>query len=472
MRIELNAYESDILHNVKSAAADLGFPAFAIGGFIRDKFLERPCKDIDIVCLGSGIELARHVKERFYPNAHFAFFKHFGTAMLKLDEIEVEFVGARKESYSEDSRKPHVEDGTLEDDQNRRDFTINAMAMSLEPDSFGELIDPFDGVLDLELKLIKTPTDPHTTFSDDPLRMMRAIRFATQLEFDIEQKTFKAIGDMAKRITIVSQERITTELNKIVESRKPSIGFNHLFDTGLLQIIFPEMTNLHGVDRVGRYAHKDNFYHTLQVLDNTADRSDNLWLRWSAILHDIAKPATKRFEKGHGWTFHGHEAVGAKMVPRIFRRLKLPLNEHMKFVQKMVMLHLRPISLTKENISDSAIRRLIFDAGDDLDELLQLCEADITSKNKEKVIRYTANLKMVKEKIIQVEERDRIRNWQPPISGELIMETFNIKPSKEVGIIKSAIKDAILDGEIHNDYDEAYQFMLQKGAELGLSVSS
>ena len=468
MKLSLSTYEQDILKKVGKSANDLGYPAYAVGGFVRDKILGRPCKDIDIVCVGSGIDLAKKFKEQFFPKAPFSYFKNFGTAMIKLDDIEIEFVGARKESYRRDSRKPIVETGSLQDDQNRRDFTINAMAIKLSETDFGEVIDPFDGLVDLANNLIKTPLEPATTFSDDPLRMMRAIRFATQLNFTIEENTYNAIEPLKERIKIVSQERIIDELNKIILASKPSIGFKLLFNTQLLHIIFPEMVNLYGVDKVGRFAHKDNFYHTLQVLDNTADRSDDLWLRWAAILHDIAKPATKRFEEGHGWTFHGHEALGAKMVPRIFRQLKLPLNEHMKFVQKMVMLHLRPISLTKENITDSAIRRLIFDADDDLDQLLKLCEADITSKNSEKVKRYTKNLKLVKKKVEEVEERDRIRNWQPPISGELIMKTFNIKPSKEVGLIKNAIKDAILDGEISNDFEEAFKFMKLKGIELGL----
>ncbi|MEZ5001975.1 MAG: HD domain-containing protein [Chitinophagales bacterium] len=470
MTIALTPYEQDILKKVSQSASDLGYSAYAVGGFVRDKILGRSCKDIDIVCIGSGIELAKKFKEQFYPNAPFSYFKNFGTAMIKLDDIEIEFVGARKESYRQDSRKPIVETGTLQDDQNRRDFTINAMAIQLTEDDFGKIIDPFNGLADLADQLIKTPLAPEATFSDDPLRMMRAIRFATQLNFRIDESTYNAIEPLAERIQIVSQERIIDELNKIILASKPSIGFKLLFNTKLLHLIFPDMVNLYGVDKVGRFAHKDNFYHTLQVLDNTADRSDDLWLRWAAILHDIAKPATKRFEEGHGWTFHGHEALGAKMVPRIFRQLKLPLNEHMKFVQKMVMLHLRPISLTKENITDSAIRRLIFDANDDLDQLLQLCEADITSKNADKVKRYTRNLKLVKKKVEEVEERDRIRNWQPPISGELIMKTFDIKPSKEVGLIKNAIKDAILDGEIANDFEEAFNFMKQKGHDLGLQV--
>ncbi|MCP4121825.1 MAG: HD domain-containing protein [Bacteroidetes bacterium] len=470
MQIGLSKYEEEILRKIGQAADELGFPAYAIGGFVRDKLLDRQCKDIDIVCVGSGIELARRVKDRFFANAGFSYFKNFGTAMLKVGDLELEFVGARKESYRRDSRKPIVEDGSLEDDQNRRDFTINAMAIDISDAGFGKMIDPFNGIEDLNNKIIRTPDEPEKTFSDDPLRMMRAIRFATQLEFTIEEQTYKALEPMHSRIEIVSKERISDELNKIILASRPSIGFKILFKTKLLHVIFPEMILLHGVDKVGRHAHKDNFYHTLQVLDNTADRSDDLWLRWAAILHDIAKPATKRFEEGHGWTFHGHEVVGARMVPRIFRRMKLPLNEHMKFVQKMVLLHLRPISLTKDNISDAAIRRIIFDAGDDLENLMKLCEADITSKNEEKVKRYTQNLKMVLVKIEEVEQRDHIRNWQPPITGEMIMEAFGIKPSREVGIIKNAIKDAILDGDIKNDHDEAFAFMLAKGSELGLKA--
>lgn len=468
MQIQLTDYEEDILRKTGEVADRMGYPAYAIGGFVRDKLLGKESKDIDIVCVGSGIELAKALKSAHFQNAPFSYFKNFGTAALRLKDLELEFVGARKESYRSDSRKPAVEDGTVEDDQNRRDLTINAMAIQLNAAGFGELIDPFNGLSDLKEGIIRTPLAPEKTFSDDPLRMMRAIRFATQLEFTIEETTYSGIAPMAERIRIVSQERITDELNKIILARRPSIGFKLLFNTGILQIIFPEMCELYGVEKVGRFAHKDNFYHTLQVLDNTADRSDDLWLRWAAILHDIAKPATKRFETGHGWTFHGHEAVGARMVPKIFRRLKLPMNEHMKFVQKMVMLHLRPISLTKENITDSAIRRLIFDADEDLDALLRLCEADITSKNDAKVKKYKSNLKLVKKKIGEVEERDRIRNWQPPVSGELIMKTFGISPSKEVGTIKNAIREAILDGVIRNDYQEAYDFMLKTGEEIGL----
>jgi poly(A) polymerase len=457
-----------ILREVAAASESLGLDSYAIGGYVRDKLLGRPCKDIDIVCVGSGIELAKATAERFKPKPKVTIFKNFGTAMLKVLDWEIEFVGARKESYRSDSRKPIVEDGTLEDDQNRRDFTINALAISLRQQDFGELTDPFNGLKDLDQGIIRTPLDPQATFCDDPLRMMRAIRFATQLNFQIEEQTLAAIEPLANRLKILSMERIIIELNKIIASPKPSIGFRLLFDTKLLHQFFPEMVKLQGVQMIENYGHKDNFYHTLQVLDNVADRSDDLWLRWAAILHDIAKPPTQRFEKGHGWTFHGHEVLGSKWVPKIFNRLKLPLNEKMKFVQKMVFLHLRPISLTKDNITDSAIRRLLFDAGDDLDALLILCESDITSKNPNKVRRYTENLQLVREKILEVEERDRIRNWQPPIDGELIMKTFDIKPCKEIGLIKNSIKDAILDGDIPNDFEAAFQLMLERGAELGL----
>ena len=446
----------------------MGIQAFAIGGFVRDKLLQRECKDIDIVCTGSGIELAHQVAAGIQPHPHVAYFKNFGTAQIKLDDIEIEFVGARKESYRRDSRKPIVEDGTLEDDQQRRDFTINALAIQLNEAEFSQVTDPFNGLEDLKNGIIRTPLDPHITFDDDPLRMLRAVRFASQLNFRIEDKTYKAIEPLASRLKIISQERITDELNKIILSPVPSVGFRLLFNTTLLHQFFPEMVKLHGVSMVENYGHKDNFYHTLKVLDNLSENTDNLWLRWAAILHDIAKPATQRFEEGHGWTFHGHEVVGARWTPKIFARFKLPLDEKMKFVQKMVALHLRPISLTKDNITDSAIRRLLFDAGEDLESLLLLCEADITSKNEQKVERYKANLKLVQQKIKEVEERDHIRNWQPPIDGELIMKTFNIRPSREVGIIKEAIKDAILDGVIPNDYDAAYRLMLEKGKILNL----
>ncbi|MBL0288657.1 MAG: HD domain-containing protein [Bacteroidetes bacterium] len=464
----ITSEELFILHLVGEAANELQYPTYAIGGFVRDLILNRSRKDIDIVCQGSGIDLAHLVAQKLPKKTKVSFFKNFGTAMFKYGGIEVEFVGARKESYRRDSRKPIVEDGTLEDDQDRRDFTINAMAINLDKNNFGQLVDPFNGLEDLKNGIIKTPLAPDITFDDDPLRMLRAIRFATQLQFKIEQETYFSIKRMSTRIAIVSMERIADELNKIILSEVPSTGFKHLFNTQLLPIIFPEMQNLHGVSMVENYGHKDNFYHTIKVLDNVADRSPDLWLRWAAILHDIAKPLTQRFEEGHGWTFHGHDAVGAKMVPRIFAHFKLPLNEKMKFVQKLVALHLRPISLTKENITDSAIRRLIVDANEDLEALLTLCEADITSKNPDKVRKYTKNLHLVKQKIEEVEERDHLKNWQPPIDGESIMKIFNIRPGKEVGILKNAIKEAILEGAIKNEYTDAFDFMVKKGIEIGL----
>ncbi|MBK7505173.1 MAG: HD domain-containing protein [Bacteroidetes bacterium] len=464
----ITSEELFILHLVGEAANELQYPTYAIGGFVRDLILNRSRKDIDIVCQGSGIDLAHLVAQKLPKKTKVSFFKNFGTAMFKYGGIEVEFVGARKESYRRDSRKPIVEDGTLEDDQDRRDFTINAMAINLDKKNFGQLVDPFNGLEDLKNGIIKTPLAPDITFDDDPLRMLRAIRFATQLQFKIEQETYFSIKRMSTRIAIVSMERIADELKKIILSEVPSTGFKHLFNTQLLPIIFPEMQNLHGVSMVENYGHKDNFYHTIKVLDNVADRSPDLWLRWAAILHDIAKPLTQRFEEGHGWTFHGHDAVGAKMVPRIFAHFKLPLNEKMKFVQKLVALHLRPISLTKENITDSAIRRLIVDANEDLEALLTLCEADITSKNPDKVRKYTKNLHLVKQKIEEVEERDHLKNWQPPIDGESIMKIFNIRPGKEVGILKNAIKEAILEGAIKNEYTDAFDFMVKKGIEIGL----
>ncbi|MBP9135606.1 MAG: HD domain-containing protein [Chitinophagales bacterium] len=464
----ITSEELFILQLVGEAANELQYPTYAIGGFVRDLILNRSRKDIDIVCQGSGIDLAHLVAQKLPKKTKVSFFKNFGTAMFKYGGIEVEFVGARKESYRRDSRKPIVEDGTLEDDQDRRDFTINAMAINLDKNNFGQLVDPFNGLEDLKNGIIKTPLAPDITFDDDPLRMLRAIRFATQLQFKIEQETYFSIKRMSTRIAIVSIERIADELNKIILSEVPSTGFKHLFNTQLLPIIFPEMQNLHGVSMVENYGHKDNFYHTIKVLDNVADRSPDLWLRWAAILHDIAKPLTQRFEEGHGWTFHGHDAVGAKMVPRIFAHFKLPLNEKMKFVQKLVALHLRPISLTKENITDSAIRRLIVDANEDLEALLTLCEADITSKNPDKVRKYTKNLHLVKQKIEEVEERDHLKNWQPPIDGESIMKIFNIRPGKEVGILKNAIKEAILEGAIKNEYTDAFDFMVKKGIEIGL----
>lgn len=475
MDINCTAEELAIINKVATAAEHLNVPAYLIGGFVRDKIIGRNTKDADIVCLGDGIALAHSTASFFVPKPYVAFFKNFGTAQIKVpienetnNLFEVEFVGARKESYNRDSRKPMVEIGTLEDDQNRRDFTINALAISLNKNDFGKLIDPFNGVQDIENKILQTPLEPEQTFSDDPLRMMRAIRFATQLNFTIAPATFEAITTMASRIKIVSQERITDELNKIMLAPKPSIGWDLLSKSGLLQIVFPQMMALHGAEYVDGKGHKDNFYHTLQVLDNISEHTNDLWLRWAALLHDIAKPNTKRFEEGFGWTFHGHEVVGARMVPKIFNQLKLPLNEKMRLVQKLVALHLRPISLTKKNITDSAIRRLLFDAGDEIDALMLLCNADITSKNKQKVQRYLQNFELVKQRMKVVEENDHLRNWQPPISGELIMEVFNLKPSREVGKIKDAIREAILDGVIENNYTAAYEFMLIKAKELNL----
>jgi poly(A) polymerase len=462
--------EKHLKHPVFKVLADIAsqknIEAYVIGGYVRDIFLQRSSKDIDIVVLGNGIEFAELVGKQLKTKV--AVFKNFGTAMLKYQDLEIEFVGARKESYRSDSRKPIVENGTIEDDQLRRDFTINALAISLNKGNYAQLVDPFEGVNHLERKLIKTPLDPEITFSDDPLRMMRAIRFATQLNFDIDEAALLAIRKQKDRVSILSKERITDELNKIILSPVPSIGFKYLFDTGLLKIIFPQMAQLYGVEIINGKGHKDNFYHTLQVLDNIALHTDDLWLRWAAILHDIAKPATKRFEEGHGWTFHGHEDRGARMVPQIFTQLKLPLNEKMKFVQKLVQLHLRPIVLAQEVVTDSAVRRLLFDAGDDIESLMLLCNADVTTKNEYKVKKYRNNFELVKQKLKDVEERDKVRNWQPPVSGNDIMTIFGLAAGKEVGLLKNAIREAILEGEIKNSYPEAVQFMLKKAEEYGL----
>lgn len=452
---------------VQEESAKLGYQTFVVGGFVRDIYLNRNSKDVDFVTVGSGVTLAKAVAKQM-KNVHLSVFKNFGTAHIKAQDWEFEFVGARKESYDRNSRKPKVEDGTFLDDIQRRDFTINALAISLQKESYGELIDVFDGLTDLKNGILKTPLEPRITFSDDPLRMMRAVRFATQLNFKIEQTTYDALCQEAKRINIISQERITDELQKIIASPTPSVGFKLLFNTGLLPFFFPELVQLQGVEIREGKGHKDNFYHTLQVLDQTCEKTNDIWVRWAAILHDIAKPATKRFVKGEGWTFHGHEDRGARMVKGIFKRLKLPLGEPMRKVEKLVRLHLRPIALTKDNITDSAIRRLIFDAGEDLDDLMILCKSDITTKNKDKEKRFQANLVMVEENIKRVEERDQIRNWQPPIDGNEIMTMFNIGPGREIGMIKTALKDAILDGVIANDYNEALKFVLDKGKSIGL----
>jgi poly(A) polymerase len=477
MEISCSEIELVLFERIADAASRMQAEVYVIGGFVRDKIIGRPTSDADIVCVGNAIDLANEVAAYYNPKPAVAFFKNFGTAHFKVQEsdglmLDVEFVGARKESYRSSSRKPEVIPGTLEDDQNRRDFTINALAISLNKKNFGQLIDPFNGVRDLEDKRIQTPLEPLKTFSDDPLRMLRAIRFATQLDFQIDQVTFNAIIEDADRIRIISQERTTEEINKIIASDKPSVGFELLYKSGLLQIIFPKMTELAGAEYIDGLGHKDNFYHTLQVLDNISVNTNDIWLRWAAILHDIGKPVTKKFEQGHGWTFHGHEVVGGRMVPKIFDKLKLPMNEKMRFVRKMVELHLRPISLTKENITDSAIRRLLFDAGEDIDSLMILCEADITSKNKQKVKKYLENFELVRKRLIEVEEKDRIRNWQPPVSGEMIMEIFGIGPSKKVGDLKNMIREAILEGEIANSYEAAFQFMLEKAAAMDLKPVS
>ena len=462
------ALDHPIFLKVSEAAKILGIEAYVVGGFVRDQLLGRNSKDIDFVCVGSGIDLAHQTAALISPKLKVNFFKNFGTAQFVWDGWDFEFVGARKESYERTSRNPIIEEGSLQDDQNRRDFTINALAASLQAETFGEIIDPFQGLQDLETKTIRTPLDPDITFSDDPLRMLRAVRFASQLDFNITDETMEAISRNAARISIISQERISTELNKIILAPIPSTGFKLLENTGLLPLIFKELSDLKGVDYQNKQGHKDNFYHTLQVLDNLSENTDKLWLRWSAILHDIGKPKSKRFEEGTGWTFHGHEVIGERMTKTIFTKLKLPLNHEMKYVQKLVRMHLRPIPISKDEISDSAVRRLLFDAGDDIDDLMMLCEADITSKNEEKVKRILLNFRKVRVKLKEIEEKDHIRNFEPPISGELIMETFNLKPGREIGIIKNQIKEAILEGEIKNDLEEAKVLMLKLGAELGL----
>lgn len=452
---------------LRDVAEESQTACYVVGGYVRDRIMDRDFKnDIDVVVVGSGIDFANRVGNRLATKV--SVYRNFGTAMLNHGPLQMEFVGARKESYRLDSRKPIVENGTLQDDQNRRDFTINAMALSLNKPDFGCLLDPFNGVADIRNRVIRTPLDPNETFSDDPLRMMRAIRFATQLNFSIDMTAIEALKANRERIRIISKERIIDELNKIILADRPSVGFNYLFDTGLLQLVFPAMADLHGVDIIDGKGHKDNFYHTLEVLDNVAAQSDDLWLRWAAIMHDIAKPATKRFDKQHGWTFHGHEDRGARMVPKLFADLKLPLNDRMKFVQKLVMLHLRPIVLAQDIVTDSAVRRLLFEAGDDIDSLMLLCHADVTTKNEYKKKKYRQNFELVKQKIKDVEERDQIRNWQPPVTGEDIMAAFGLKPGREVGVIKNAIREAILEGDIPNTREEAYAFMLQKGKELGL----
>lgn len=460
--------EHPVFDVLSSVATRQGIKAFVIGGYVRDHFMGRPSKDVDIVVEGEGIEFAKSVaKQAGIKNLQV--FKNFGTAMLHYDDWQVEFVGARRESYRSTSRKPIVENGTIEDDQKRRDFTINAMSLSLNKENFGELIDPFGGIRDLDNKIIRTPLNPDITYSDDPLRMMRAIRFASTLGFTIEPGSLEAIGRNADRIKIVSQERITDELNKIILSEKPSVGFKLLHSSGLLKIIFPEMAALQGAEFKEGKGHKDNFFHTLIVLDNISQNTDNLWLRWAAILHDIGKPATKKWVEGIGWTFHAHDFVGAKMLPGIFRRLKLPTGDTLKYMQKLVSLHLRPIVLAEDVVTDSAIRRLLFDAGDDIDDLMTLCSADMSSKIPEKIKRYKANFELVKQKLVEIEEKDQLRNWQPPITGEMIMETFNLTPCKEVGVIKTAIREAILDGVIPNEFEPAYDFMLEAGKKICLS---
>ena len=451
---------------IQQSSDELNIDTYAIGGYVRDFFLERKSKDIDVVTLGKSIDLANLLHQKLGEEAHLSVFKNFGTAQIKFHDLEIEFVGARKESYNHNSRNPIVEDGSLEDDQNRRDFTINAIAIGLSKNNFGKLLDPFNGLNDLTNKILKTPLNPDITYSDDPLRMMRAIRFASQLNFQIDEPSFEAISKNKNRIKIISAERIADEINKIILSQKPSVGFKLLLNSGLLDLIFPELVKLQGTETINGLSHKDNFYHTLEVLDNVAEKSNNLWLRWAAILHDIAKPATKRFEEGHGFTFHGHEDKGARMVPKIFANLKLPLNEKMKHVQKLVELHLRPIVLAKTEVTDSAIRRLLFEAGDKIEDLMILCESDITTKNPNKVKKYLHNFEIVRQKLIEIEEKDKIRNWQPPITGEQIMAIYNIMPSKKIGLLKNALKDAILDGLVGNNFEEAKNFLDIKINEL------
>lgn len=464
-----NAVSGSIFKTIAECAEELGNDVYVVGGYVRDLFLERPSKDIDFVIAGSGVELAKLVAKKL-KTKKISVFKNFGTAMINHREFELEFVGARKESYNRNSRNPIVENGTIEEDQERRDFTINAMAISLNKESYGQLVDPFNGVQDLQNKVLKTPLDPQITFSDDPLRMMRAVRFASQLNFELSPEVFESIANNKDRIEIISQERITDELNKMILSNNPSKGFKILFKTGLLNLIFPEMVALQGIEIIDGKGHKDNFYHTLGVLDNILPHTDNLWLRWAAILHDIAKPPTKKFYKKQGWTFHGHEDKGARMVPGIFKRLKLPLDAKMKYVQKLVRLHLRPIALTKEEITDAALRRILFETGEDIEDLMTLCRADITSRNPEKVKRFRANFDKVEEKLKEVEKKDKLRNWQPPISGETIIKTFDLKPNKVIGDIKLAIREAILDGKIENTYEAAFEYMLEKGKELNLEA--